>query len=245
MARTRTAHALAVGLCLAVLALLVRMLSSVIIPAALGALFAALLDPVHQGIRRRLGRFEIAAAGTVTALSVLLVLLPLAMLTVGAVKAVRQLTGERLKSATEAVRAEISIPLAKLEHLGHYVGADLSVDSVGEKVPEILRSVAERVGAVATATPAMLLGGFIFLMAVYFCLRDGRRGVAYLVEVLPFERRRCEQLVEDTKAAVRGVVLASILSGAVQSLLLLVSFFVFGVPGAVIWAMLAFFMSFL
>jgi predicted PurR-regulated permease PerM len=245
MQRTRTAHWLAILLCLTLLALLLRMLATVLVPAALGALFAALVDAPHQAVRRRLGRFEGAAAGAVTGMSVVLILLPLFFLVVGAVKAVRALSGERLRGVTSAVREELATPLAKLDALGRYLGTDLSADSVGDNVPDLLRSIAERVGAAATATPTMMLGGFIFLMAVFFCLRDGRRGVAYLVEVLPFENARCEQLVRAAHAAVRGVVLASILSGVVQSALLLLSFVVFDVPGAVVWAMLAFFMSFI
>lgn len=234
------------GAVLVILTLTAAMLRSVIVPAALGALFAVLLHPVHVRLHKRLHKkVQDLSAPLVMFLAIVLVLMPLFLIVLAALNHLHGMVGDGFSEKWAALQKALNGQLQRLQDLGDRVGVDVSPSSLTDNIPAALKSVAHHTGDALAATPAMLLSTFIFLLALYFFVRDGATLVETIHEVSPFTQKHTKSLMQATHDAIRGVVLASIVSGLVQAVLVLASDWLFGVPGAVLWSVSAFVLSFI
>jgi predicted PurR-regulated permease PerM len=245
----RPIHRLALLIIAASLLLFVWMVRDVVLPVLVSGLFAILLHPLLTRLETRLGRRASLAPLLVTAGSILLVFLPLIFVVFMAIRSVNDFfsTGfdQKILQASDWV-------VRQLARLGGLL-ARLGVENSPEELKETLvtsaeqggRRLAEVLGGLASSTPRLVVASFLFVVGLYFSLRDGKALVRRLAALLPFSASDIEALFASVHATVKGAVLGSALTGAVQAGLCISVLSVLGVPGPFVWGTFAFVLSFI
>lgn len=211
-------------------------------PLALAAVFSTVLQGVYRRLRRYFGgRESLASLATVLA-SVVLVLLPLAILgTLLAAEARtlylalesgggRAIAAETIQRLNASLGREIPGLAAWLE------GVSADIDLYAR---EALQWVASHAGDIFSGASRFLLSLFVFFMALYYLLRDGAAIRKTLIELSPLNDRDDESVFDRLELAVNSVIRGSLSVALIQGALSMIGLGIFGVPNPVLWGLLA------
>jgi predicted PurR-regulated permease PerM len=127
------------------------------------------------------------------------------------------------------------------------------ITGVSLESPELLQKVAGRIGAFATSLFTPLLSGtlnlFVGISIMYFILyylfvneQAVIKGVHYY---LPFDATTVRQMFTELENNVKTNVLGQSLIAFIQGALVAVGFLIFGIPDAIFWGVISFFMAFI
>lgn len=226
------------------------LVGAVVLPLA-GALFmAAVLAPMLAGVHERLAARRGGRRGVSAALIVLGVLL----LLVGPLVAfstflVAEAT-DGVKFIYETVRSEGVVGLvdrlpAALQDLAHRALASLG--DVQALIEKQLSAQGARAAA-ALGTAVMATGSLIFdlammLVALFFLLVHGREFVAWLDSVSPMGPGQTRELLAEFKKVSFAVIVATVITAAVQTAAALVGYLIAGVPHPIFFTGLTFFVA--
>ncbi len=233
----------------AALLLFVWMVRGVALPVLVSALFAILLHPLLARLEPRLGKRAAFAPLLVTAGSILLVFLPLSFVVFMAIRSVSDFFSsgfdQKIQQAGDWVVGQLDrlggvLKSVGLENSPEKLKGTLvtSAEAGGQKLAEVL-------GGLASATPQLVLASFLFVIGLYFFLRDGGALTRRLAALLPFSAPDIDALFASVHASVKGAVLGSAVTGAVQAGLCILMLFILGVPGPFVWGTVAFVLSFI
>ena len=87
--------------------------------------------------------------------------------------------------------------------------------------------------------PKLFLHFLIVVFTFFFVLRDGDKLVSYIQSVLPFSKDVEIKLFKSSKDITFSVLYGQVVLGIVQGLIVGVAFFIFGVPNALLFTLLA------
>jgi len=244
--RVRSAATL---LAVAAMVLFCWMVWPVVMPVLIAALLAIVLSPPTARLATRLRRRARLAPAIVTLGSLVVILGPA---TVIGVLTLLQLRGVKTSGFAGAVKELTAALIRAAQRLGgglSGLGVDMSTaslhGSLEDRVQDLLGRVGEFAGGVLAATPDLVVGAFLFVIALYFWLRDGPAALRLLERALPFAAEDTALLFGGVRDAARGVLVSQLLTGVVQTGLTLGFLFALQVPGAILWGILAFALSFI
>jgi len=214
---------------------------------------AFILHPLHERLTRRLKGRGALSAGILTALTPLLVLAPLSVLTGAFVGQVTRLIGY--------VRGQSSLSYPELlEHLSGYpliggavrwLRANVEVSAaqvqgwITDNLQALLKSAAAMGGSVALGAIGTLVGFFLMLFMLFFFLRDGRAMLDGLTRLVPVEHGRRARLLKYLADVTRAVVFGSTVTALIQGVFVGVGFALVGLPSPVVFGVLATIAAFL
>ena len=224
--------------------LFVFLVRSTLLPVILGGLFALLLSPVRDRLARRLGpRRGHYAAAILTLLAMVVVVLPSIPVVFELVSTVDELVRRDWTDALAAVDKQVVELLAA-------TGQHLEIDParIRRELDSGLRTLAGLVtsylGTFAGALPTLMLDIFLFVVSLYYFLRDGALLNAWLMKVLPFSREETSDLFRSIHNTVNGAILGTIVSASTQGLLIFFAALALGVPGPVLLGVLGLLLAF-
>ncbi len=216
-------------------------------PVGWAIILAFLLSPLQQKLTRALGNRPDAAAGLLTLLTPFILLGPLVLLGMAFAEQVSLLV-DALQSSTT---------LWNLDSLQDPVTHPGVAQFAGRLQPELGISLKELhqyvVGGLETAARGLaaasgqwLLGAagsvlefFLMLFILFFVLRDGPAWLDRVVRLLPLAAAQRDALVDRTARVTRAVVYGCGLTAALQGLAVGLGFVVAGLPGPVVFGVLA------
>lgn len=227
----------------AVSLLFLWMVGAFLMALLLGALTAALAEPVQRRLAALLGGRSVIAAGLVVVLIVLLVLGPASTLFGVVVSQAVEITQE-IGPWVEARLASRDALTAWLEGLPFL--DRLPIDPVlpePERLIEIVGNAVRGTGsllidglaAAGRGTATFLLQLFIYLYAVFFFLVSGRETLDHVLRLSPLDAEDEDLIIERFVSVTRATLRGSLLIGGLQGLLTGLGFAVAGVPGAAFW----------
>ncbi len=241
---------------LVVLVVLTVGLAAVVMPF-FGAVFwgfvlALLFEPLYRWFlgRMKKPRPTLAALATL-AVILLIVILPLALVSVSLVQEVSGLV-QRVKSGEVDFGRYFEQIVAALPSWATGLMERLGLDDIGalqQKLTTAISARGQALGgrAVDFGQDALdfIVGFCIAMYMLFFLLRDGREVSRKVVEAIPLEPavkgRLLATFTTVIRATVKGNVLVAIAQGALGGL----AFWVLGVHGAVLWAVVMAFLSLL
>lgn len=217
-----------VGVVAAVGILFYQVIRPMLIPLFLAGVIAMLAQPMMARLTERLWGHTRVAAFVMTTLVVLGIVGPLALGTYfglvqlyGAIEALREDLADR-----EARRA---FDLASFPAIGEwldwanqYVQVDIEqVRSFGVKVARGMGElVYERTMELISDLPGLVVGTFMFLLALYYFLADGRAIISGWSRLSPLDSEHDRIIRDEFTKVCRGVVWATIVAACAQGLLL-------------------------
>jgi predicted PurR-regulated permease PerM len=185
----------------------------------------------------------------VTAGSILVVFLPLTFVVFMAIRSVRDFFSSDFDQKVLDISDWVVRQLVRVGGLLDTVGLETSPEKLRETLvtsaQEGGKRLAEILGGLASGTPQLVLASFLFVIGLYFSLRDGKAVARRIAALLPFSAPDVDALFVSVHATVKGAILGSALTGAVQSGLCIVVLLILRVPGAFLWGTFAFVLSFI
>jgi predicted PurR-regulated permease PerM len=106
-------------------------------------------------------------------------------------------------------------------------------------VGQVGTAIAGYAGAFATSLPSLLIRLFLFILALYYFLRDGRAISQWMHRMSPFPPDETEELFRSITETVKGAVLSLLATAGVQGGLTTIALYVFRVPGAFLFGIIA------
>jgi predicted PurR-regulated permease PerM len=221
-------------------------------PMTWAAFLAFLLYPVNLRLRRRLRGREFAA-GVLTFLAPIVILLPLSALSLDFVAQISTLLQKVQKSAAELDIKSLSdlqqFPwIARVnvwleDHSG--ISAEQIQSWLIAGTREVLKRAASVGGGFFLGALGSLLGFAIMLFLLFFFLRDGDAILARARRLIPLDEVRKERLFRQLGGVTRAIVIGTSLTAVLQGFLLGVGFTIASLPSPVVFGVLAALLSML
>jgi len=203
----------------------------------LAAVFAFLFQPIYKRLLWLFGRRESLAALITTLVAVVLVLLPVTILGTQIFKETSNVYQTLTSGGGDQVIGSIESTIGSVKAwLPLPDGVDLNLSQYAKQGFERLLS---NLGAIFSSVAKILLSVFLFLIAFYFLLKDGRKLKNYLVDLSPLADSDDELVVSRLKGAVSATVKGNLTIGLIQGALTGIGFAIFGVPNAALWGSVA------
>jgi predicted PurR-regulated permease PerM len=117
--------------------------------------------------------------------------------------------------------------------------------NISASVGRILEFVANRAGSIIAGVLGFLFSLLIMLSIMFFLVRDSPGFARALRRVMPFEPDLNERFMTISSDLVSASVTSTLVIAAVQAIVVGTVLLVMGVPGAVLWALMTFILSFL
>ena len=215
-----------------------------LIPLALAAIFAVALAPLHRLIMRSLGGRESLAALLTVLVSIICLVAPVALLSTRVVVEAGQFytsfeaggPSVSLDKALDSGAALLAPYVPNVDNLRQTIAENTDTYS-----KEAAQWVASHLGTAFSSVASALLGLFIFLIGLYYMLRDGERFKKAVMQVSPLAATDEELIFERLGLAINSVVRGNILIALAQGVLSTIGFSLFEVPNPVLWGTAAFF----
>jgi predicted PurR-regulated permease PerM len=208
------------------------------------AVLTVVFYPMHRRIRARTGKPTVAAALSTLAV-VLLILLPVTFITVAVVG---ELTAAAIKF--QAADHNWSIPPAinrVLEFANRYVDIDIDKESARKFIAERMQTW----GSALAASTLVVVGGAVGAIAqvvmviftLFYFFRDGEKIRHAAFEMVPLQRVQWQDIMTRTRDVIGATVYGVLAISAIQGVLGTFIFSVLGLPSALLWGVVMFFLS--
>lgn len=226
---------------------LYAMLAPIAGPIAWALTLAFLLAPLQRALARRFGDRPGTAAGLITTLTPVVLLLPLTTLGVLFVRQVDALV-ERLRNLPPLLQGS---PLQQLETLpvigpgarwlreNLAIGSDDLMASATDAAQTALKGLASAGGGVVLGAVGTVFGFFVMLFILFFLLRDGRAMRSAAVRLIPIEPGRRDEILQLVANTTRAVVYGTGLTALAQGALVGIGFAIAQLPSPIVFGVLA------
>lgn len=208
----------------------------------LAVVFAVVLQPLYRRMLNHMSGSPGLAAGATILISVVCILVPLAFITVQIASEAENLytslsdgSGEAYLNATFKRANDVMtqyIPSLAMS------GADLST-SLDQYIRAGLEWIIQNLGGAFGGIARVFLGFFIFLIALYYFLRDGANLKKTIIALSPIKDTDDSIVLARLELAVHSVIRGSLMIALIQGTLTGIGFAFFGIPNSVLWGMIA------
>jgi predicted PurR-regulated permease PerM len=212
---------------------------------------AILFTPLYKRLLKRMpGRHNLAALATLT-ICLVIVIIPLALVTVSLVQEAslvtqRIRTGE-INFARYFQQVLGAVPQWLLNLLDRFGlgNVEAMLSRIGQGAAQTGQLIATQAVNIGQNTFDFLVSFALMLYLLYFLLRDGAALSKTVRQALPIARPHTHFLLNKFTTVIRATVKGNVAVAAVQGALGGLAFWVLGVQGALLWAVLMAFLSLL
>jgi predicted PurR-regulated permease PerM len=221
-------------------------------PMTWAAFLAFLLYPLNLRLRRKFpGRG--LAAGVLTLLAPIVILLPLSALSIDFVTQISALTQKLQKSAAELDIKSLSdlqqFPWIARINVWLEGNAGISAEQIQSWLVsgtrEVLKGAATMGGGFFLGALGSLLGFGIMLFLLFFFLRDGDSMLDRARRLIPLDEMRKERLFRQLSGVTRAIVVGTSVTAILQGILVGIGFTICGLASPVVFGVLAALLSML
>lgn len=196
--------------------------------------FTVVFQPVHKKVLWHTRQRRWIAALITSIIIITIVLVPVVLLGMQIFKEAQQLYSEvtavggknnilnAIKEITINIQRYIPVPVEFSPDFHKYLEQGLDW-------------LLKNIGGVFSNITKMILNFFIFLIALYYLLKDGQRLKKTVVDLSPLPDADDEKILNKLALAVNSVIKGNLTVAAVQGVLTAIGFAIFGVPNAVLW----------
>ena len=219
-------------------------LSNFIIILVLAYVFATLMSPVHKRIENSVSRINFfknkatALSSVVTIILFLVIIVTPISIILGKVVIDTQVVYQNITSGgvdLNLVSQKFTTLVGRLfPHLSldfNQIGAGISGFFVGN------------IGSVFTSTVDVVLKSFLFILAMFYFLKDGKQFGELYSLISPLKKENDENIFNSIKVSINSIMIGSITVAATQGVLTGIGLWVFGVPNPFFFGTLAGFLS--
>jgi len=208
-------------------------------PLIFAAVFATIFQPIYKKILRLTKGWE-SSASLITILIVLaFICIPITMLGTQIIKESKTMYTSIMNDGGK--NALIKSFNEILNHLEPYVPSQYlpTVSKLSSHVDELLKTslsfLAQHLGGVFGSVAELVFSLFLFLLALFFLLKDGERLKARLTFLSPLPDHQNQAIFQKMAAAVNAIIKGRLLIAIVQGVLTGLGLFAVGIASPVLW----------
>jgi predicted PurR-regulated permease PerM len=217
-------------------------------PLLFAAILATVLSPMQRRLQPRLWNKRYLAAALNTVAVVVLILTPLTVIGIIAVRQAIETTGWIRSALNRGGVHELIRPLP--DNIERFLRP--IVDRLPKRLQSIPGSPAEAAGWAATQLQGVIttVSAFAFdlammLIAMFFLLADGNRLVDWIKRTSPLGGPRTQELLAEFKLVSRSVIGANFITGILQAFVATLGYWLSHVPQPVFFGLLTLLTSFI
>jgi predicted PurR-regulated permease PerM len=219
---------------------------------AWAAFLAFLLDPLNRRLRHRFAGRSIAA-GTLTILAPIMILLPLSALSIDFIAQISALL-QKLQQSAAALDIKSLSDLQQFPWIARInvwleVHSGISAEQIQSWLiagtRQVLRRAASMGGGFFLGALGSLFGFAIMLFLLFFFLRDGDSMLARAQRLIPLDDMRKERLFRQLSGVTRAIVVGTSVTAFLEGVLIGAGFTIAGLPSPVVFGVLAALLSML
>ncbi|MES2315073.1 MAG: AI-2E family transporter [Patescibacteria group bacterium] len=212
-------------------------------PLALAIVFSVVLQPLYKFISRRLGNKPSIASLITVALTILCIFIPAVLLGTQVFQEARGLYGSLAENGG-GTNALINV----IQNAGHslnsvFPGAEHASVAFSANIDEYVKQglswFVNHLGTALSSISALVLDLSVFVIALYYLLRDGRKLKQTIVTLSPLEDSADERVFGRLASAVNSVITGNLIIALIQGLMTAIGFTIFGVPNGFLWGTVA------
>ena len=102
-------------------------------------------------------------------------------------------------------------------------------------IKQILSWIIDHLGTALSGISKVALSFFIFLISLYYFLKDGKKLIKEIESLSPLNKEDDDTLISSFHAAVNSIVKGNLLIAFIQGVLTTIGFALFGVPNSILW----------
>lgn len=208
----------------------------------LAAIFAVVLQPLHKNILRRMRGLPGFAAFATILIAAVCILMPLSFIAVqiagDAERLHLSLTDGSAGTYLDTIFVYADAAAAKNAPSLAFSAAELST-SIDQYMKNGLVWLVQNVGDVFGSAARLFLYLFIFLIALYYLLRDGAQLRQIFIAASPLTQADDDIVFTRLERAINSVIRGSLTVALIQGVLTSIGFTFFGVPHPVLWGVAA------
>lgn len=212
-------------------------------PLALAIVFSVVLQPFYKFILRHIGNRPSIASLLTVGLSILCIFIPAVLLGTQVFQEARNLYGSLAQNG-----GGTNTLVTVIQHAGHgldtyFPGAEqASIDfsgNVDEYVKQGLSWFVNNLGNALSGASALALDLSVFVISLYYLLKDGYKLKKAIVILSPLEDSADERVFSKLGIAVNSVIKGNLIIALIQGCMTAIGFTIFGVPNAFLWGTVA------
>jgi predicted PurR-regulated permease PerM len=215
-------------------------------PLLVAAVLASALSPLYESAVRRLGGRRSLGAGLFAAATVILILIPIALLATIALREAIQAVGVvRSTLESEGIRGLIAKAPDPLEGWLHRL-ARLLPSEIDSAESRFAAGGRWALGTMSGALAALARFGIwlvMMLIALFFLLRDSQALVDWFVGATPLAPERVREMMREFRAVARSVLGANFITAAAQAAVATIGFAIARAPSPIFFGLLCLFSS--
>lgn len=200
----------------------------------LAMVFSIIFQPLYAKILKYSFKHEGLAAFLTTIVIMILIFVPLTFLIIQILQEAKDLY---LSLLTSGSREGILNIFNKLAYISHDYLPD--ANEISANVDQYLRQglswILNNLGAFFSNFANMLLTTFLFIISLYYLLKDGSKLRKKIIYLSPLKDADDQTIMEKLELAVNSVIKGNFVVAFIQGVLTAIGFTIFGVPNAVLW----------
>jgi predicted PurR-regulated permease PerM len=200
----------------------------------LAAVVTVIFQPMHRKILKYSFNHEGLAALLATIIIMVIIFTPLIFLGIKILQEARQLYISLIEGGGKD--NFISVSNGLLENVRHYflLPQEFSIN-LQQYLKEGLNWLLQNLGALFSNFAKILATSFIFLVSLYYLLKDGQKIKQAVINYSPLADIDDEMILSKLELAISSVVKGNFTIAFMQGFLTTVGFTIFGVPNAILW----------
>jgi len=200
--------------------------------------------PVHQRVERRVQGAS-AAAAISTLLVLVTILVPLSLITLAVIHEAQSVAAKISDTNGDWLKINAALIEPILKPLSRFIDVETlrSPDFIREKLQTLGSSLAIGTVGVVGGVVAAVAQLFLVVFTLFYLLRDHATITRALYDLVPLDDRQFTLVLNRTRDVIAASVSGKILISAIQGLLGCVIFWALGLPSAVLWGVVMFFLS--
>lgn len=236
-----------IGVIVVTLWAIYAILKPLLMPIAWAGFFAFLLQPLQQKLTVKFNHRPNAAAGVITALTPVAIIAPLLLLGIAFAQQITDLlpSAQNGETAWSFDSLQDAKAYPRIAQISAWLQSTFNI-STAEIQQYVLnglqtggKTLAAMSGQVFLNTAGTILRFFLMLFILFFALRDGAEWFARLTHLLPLRPGRRDALFDRLGKVTRAVVYGCGVTAAVQGFMVGIGFAISGLPGPVVFGVLA------
>lgn len=241
-------HKLQFYFLLALIALTLVLSFFVLKPFVSVFIMALVITVVFQPIYRRVLKLFFGNSGLAAFITliiiVVIILTPLAFLSLKIIDELRQLYVSLVENGGKDTFLTVANNLVDSLRRYFLIPPEFSIN-IGQYLREALNWLLNHVGDLFSNFANLLTATFIFLVTLYYLLKDGHKLKRLVINYSPLANIDDEMILNKLELAVSSVIKGNFTVALLQGILTSIGFYLFGVPSAILWGTAAALASFI
>jgi predicted PurR-regulated permease PerM len=200
----------------------------------LALVFAVLFQPLYRWILKHVFKRQALAAFLTTLVVAAIIFVPLTFLTVQILSEARDLYFSLAAVNGKHAILNLFNDLAQ-DWRQRFPGLPEPTLNFDQYLRQGLGWLVSNLGAVFSNLANIIATTFLFLISLYYLLKDGPSLRKKIINLSPLDDKNDEAIMDKLEAAMSSVIKGNFLIALIQGFLTAIGFSIFGVPNAVLW----------